>query len=66
MLKNCFKLATSFKTFIPVTSMVLLLLLVPTVQVRAEAHAVTSYEKEAESSFEITFALYLSKQPNPL
>ena len=57
MLKNCFKLATSFKTFIPVTSMVLLLLLVPTVQVRAEAHAVTSYEKEAESSFEITFRI---------
>jgi hypothetical protein len=37
--------------------MVLLLLLVPTVQVRAEAHAVTSYEKEAESSFEITFRI---------
>lgn len=66
MLKNCFKLATSFKTFIPVTSMVLLLLLVPTVQVRAEAHAVTSYEKEAESGFEITFRIVSEQTAEPL
>ena len=66
MLKNCFKLATSFKTFIPVTSMVLLLLLVPTVQVRAEAHAVTSYEKEAELGFEITFRIVSEQTAEPL
>ena len=66
MLKNCFKLATSFKTFIPVTSMALLLLLVPAVQARAEAHAVTSYEKKLNRASKLPFALYLSKQPNPL